>query len=79
MSTVQQRLAAVAETAANLKAQLRELDRLRDQVRKAQQSTQRTAPQRPQAAPPSWGRFFGQRRTRRLGRGFVQNNFTPPR
>jgi len=36
MSTVQQRLAAVAETAANLKAQLRELDRLRDQVRKAQ-------------------------------------------
>jgi len=41
MSTLQQRLAAIAETAANIKAQLRELDRLRDQVRKAQQSTQR--------------------------------------
>jgi hypothetical protein len=51
MSTVQQRLAALAETAASLKAQLRELDRLRDQVRKAQQSTQRTAPQRPQLHP----------------------------
>jgi prefoldin subunit 5 len=38
MSTLQQRLAAIAETAANIKAQLRELDRLRDQVRKAQQS-----------------------------------------
>jgi hypothetical protein len=41
MSTLQQRLAAIAETAANIKAQLRELDRLRDQVRKAQQSTHR--------------------------------------
>jgi hypothetical protein len=35
MSTLQQRLAAVTDTAANLKAQLRELNRLRDQVRKA--------------------------------------------
>jgi hypothetical protein len=51
MSTVQQRLAAVAETAANLKAQLRELDQLRAKVRKAQQSTQRSAPQRPQLHP----------------------------
>jgi hypothetical protein len=36
MSTLQQRLAAIAETAANIKAQLRELDRLRDRVRKAE-------------------------------------------
>jgi len=36
MSTLQQRLAAIAETTANLKAQFRELDRLREHVRKAE-------------------------------------------
>jgi hypothetical protein len=46
MNSLQQRLAAVTDTAANLKAQLRELNRLRDQVRKAQQSTQRPQPER---------------------------------
>ncbi len=35
MSSLQRRLAAVADTTANLIAQLRELDRLREQVRKA--------------------------------------------
>jgi hypothetical protein len=36
------RLAAIAETRANLKAQLRELNRLRDRISKAQLSARRT-------------------------------------
>jgi hypothetical protein len=36
------RLAAIAETTANLKAQLRELNRLRDRISKAQLSARRT-------------------------------------
>jgi hypothetical protein len=36
MSTLQERLAAITETTANLKAQFRELDRLREHVRKAE-------------------------------------------
>ena len=37
-ATIDMRLAAITDTAANLKAQLRELNRLRDRIRKAQQS-----------------------------------------
>jgi hypothetical protein len=50
MSTLQQRitidtrLEAITDTAANLKAQLRELNGLRDRVRKAQQSARRSRP-----------------------------------
>jgi hypothetical protein len=36
MSTLQERLAAITDTTANLKAQFRELDRLREHVRKAE-------------------------------------------
>jgi hypothetical protein len=36
MGTLQQRLAAITDTTANLKAQLCELDRLREQVRKGE-------------------------------------------
>jgi hypothetical protein len=36
MRTLQERLAAIADTTANLKAQFRELDRLREHVRKAE-------------------------------------------
>jgi hypothetical protein len=36
MSTFQERLAAITDTTANLKARLRELDRLREHVRKAE-------------------------------------------
>ena len=36
MSTLQERLAAIADTTASLKAQFRELDRLREHVRKAE-------------------------------------------
>jgi len=39
MSSLQQRIATVADTTANLIAQLRELDRLRDQVRDARLSS----------------------------------------
>ncbi len=35
MSSLQRRIASVSDTTANLIAQLRELDRLRDQLRKA--------------------------------------------
>jgi hypothetical protein len=35
VSLLQQRLAAITDTAANLKAQLFELERLREQIRKA--------------------------------------------
>jgi hypothetical protein len=35
MSSLQRRIATVSDTTANLIAQLRELDRLRDQLRKA--------------------------------------------
>ena len=35
MSSLEQRLAAITGTAANLKAQLFELERLREQIRKA--------------------------------------------
>jgi hypothetical protein len=43
MSTLQ-RLAAITETAANLIAQLRELNELREQVRKAELSAWRSRP-----------------------------------
>jgi hypothetical protein len=36
MRTLQERLAAITDATANLKAQLRELDRLREHVRKAE-------------------------------------------
>jgi len=42
MSSLQRRLAAVAGTTANLIAQLRELDRLREQVRKAALSARKS-------------------------------------
>jgi hypothetical protein len=41
MSPLQQRIAAVTDTTANLIAQLRELDLLREQVRRAQLSAKR--------------------------------------
>jgi len=46
MSSLQRRLAAVAGTTANLIAQLRELDRLREQVRKAALSARTPQPKR---------------------------------
>jgi hypothetical protein len=42
MSSLQRRIAAVTDTTANLIAQLRELDRLREQVRKALLSAQKS-------------------------------------
>jgi hypothetical protein len=39
VSTTEDRLAAIAITAANLKAQFCELEKLRDQVRKAQSAS----------------------------------------
>jgi hypothetical protein len=39
---IDMRLAAITDTAANLKAQLRELNRLRDRIRKAQLSARRS-------------------------------------
>jgi ATPase subunit of ABC transporter with duplicated ATPase domains len=42
MSSLQQRIAAVTDTIANLIAQLRELDRLRERVRKAKLSAWRS-------------------------------------
>jgi hypothetical protein len=44
MSSLQQRLAAVTDTITNLIAQLRELDRLRERVRKAEISAGRWLP-----------------------------------
>jgi hypothetical protein len=41
-AVIETRLAAITETAANLKAQLCELNRLRDRIRKAQLSARRT-------------------------------------
>jgi hypothetical protein len=46
MGSLQRRLAAVAGTTANLIAQLRELDRLREQVRKAALSARTPQPKR---------------------------------
>ena len=42
MSLLQQRLAAITDTAANLKAQLFELERLREQVGKALLSAEKS-------------------------------------
>jgi hypothetical protein len=42
MSSLQRRIAALTHSTANLIAQLRELDRLREQVRKAQLSSKRS-------------------------------------
>jgi hypothetical protein len=42
MSSLLQRIAAVADTTANLIAQLTELNRLRDRVRKTQLSARRS-------------------------------------
>lgn len=44
MSPLQQRIATVSDTTANLVAQLRELERLREQVRRALVSTKRVPP-----------------------------------
>jgi hypothetical protein len=44
MSALQQRIAAVSNTTANLLAQLRELDLLRERVRKAQLSVIKREP-----------------------------------
>jgi len=44
MSSRQKRLAAVIDTAADLNAQFTELNRLRDQVRKAQLSARKSRP-----------------------------------
>jgi hypothetical protein len=43
MSSLEQRLAAITGTAANLKAQLFELERLREQIRKALPSAEKIA------------------------------------
>jgi hypothetical protein len=43
MSSLEQRLAAITGTAANLKAQLFELERLREQIRKALLSAKKIA------------------------------------
>jgi hypothetical protein len=43
MSSLEQRLAAITGTAANLKAQLFELERLREQIRKALLSAEKIA------------------------------------
>src|SRR5712672_474222 len=56
MSSLQQRIAAVTDTTANLIAQLRELDRLREQVRKALLSARKSPQPKPNwngAIPPS--------------------------
>ncbi len=47
MSLLQQRLAAITDTAANLNAQLFELNRLRDRVRKAKRSARRSPSTKP--------------------------------
>jgi len=47
MSSLQQRIAAVTDTTANLIAQLRELDQLRDQVRKAMLSKRKSPQPKP--------------------------------
>jgi hypothetical protein len=44
MSIRQQRFSVVTDTIANLNARIRELERLRDQVRKAQLSARRSRP-----------------------------------
>ena len=46
MRSLQQRIAAVTNMRANLIAQLRELDRLREEVRKAQSSARGRRPKR---------------------------------
>jgi hypothetical protein len=43
VSLLQQRLAAITDTAANLKAQLFELEQLREQIRKALLSAEKIA------------------------------------
>jgi hypothetical protein len=43
MSSLQRRIAAVTDTTANLIAQLRELDRLREEVRKALLSARKSS------------------------------------
>jgi hypothetical protein len=50
MSSLQRRIAAVTDTTANLIAQLRELDRLREQVRKALLSARKS----PQPKRQNW-------------------------
>jgi hypothetical protein len=50
MSSLQQRIAAIAYTAASLLAQLRELDRLRERVREAELNWVRRSRQ----PPPRW-------------------------
>jgi hypothetical protein len=55
MSSLQRRIAAVTDTTANLIAQLRELDRLREQVRKALLSAQKS-PQPKRRNEPALGR-----------------------
>jgi hypothetical protein len=53
MSSLQRRIAAITDTTANLIAQLRELDRLREQVRKALLSAQKSPqPKRRSSAIP---------------------------
>jgi hypothetical protein len=47
MRSLQRRIAAVTDTTANLIAQLRELDRLREQVRKALLSAQKSPQPKP--------------------------------
>jgi hypothetical protein len=54
MGSLQERIAACANAAANLLAQLSELDELREQVRKAQLSL--ALPKRPLKRPASVGR-----------------------
>jgi len=47
LSSIQERIATVTDTTSNLIAQLRELDRLRESVRKAQLSTRGISAHRP--------------------------------
>jgi hypothetical protein len=48
MSSIQERIATITDTTSNLVAQLRELDRLRESVRKAELSARGISAHRPQ-------------------------------
>jgi hypothetical protein len=54
MSSLEQRLAAITGTAANLKAQLFELERLREQIRKALLSAEKIAQPKRRTALSHW-------------------------
>ena len=74
MSTLEQRLAAITDTTSNLIAQLRELNRLRERVRKAKLSAGNRIVHRRAVATPV--RVRGRGRTR-PGEG-LSGSLTPP-